>query len=117
MKQSLVELPEPKIETIVELLDTMVKEKWGTQLAVIHLEGGNFEGYQKAVKVVEGLPTDQRQSLVVSVCLDDADLLRYPFFDVEFNVKAGAKKIGVTGSLEKVAELMRLIGGQQMPRQ
>ena len=116
MNQSHCKLPEPNIETIIEKLDTMVKEKYGSKLAVIYLEGGNFQGYQKAIKVVESLPDDQRRVMVVRVCMKDADLLRYPFFDVEFNVKAGAKKIGVTGSPEKVEGLFDLIGGQKVPR-
>lgn len=46
------------------------------------------------------------------VCLEDAELLRYPFLDVEFNRREGAQKLGVTGHPDKVAEIMRLIGGQ-----
>ncbi len=116
MNRSLCKLPGPSIEAIVEMLDTMVKEKYDSKLAVIYLEGGNFKGYQQAIKEVESLPDHKRRVAVVWVCLEDAELLRYPFFDVEFNVKAGAKKVGVTGSPEKIEELLRLIGGQQIPR-
>lgn len=118
MTNSLADLPEPKIEAIVELLDKMVKDKYDSKLAVIHLEGGNFEGYQKTIELVsKTLPADQLRTMVVSVCMGDADLLRYPLLDVEFNVKTGAKKIGITGSPEKVEEMMRLIGGLKVPRQ
>lgn len=116
MQHSLCDLPEPNIETMIEMLDSMVKEKYGSKLGVIYIEGGNFEGYQKTIKVVESLPVEQRRAVVVRVCMEDADLLRYPLFDVEFNVKSGAKKIGVTGSPEKVQSLFRLIGGEKIPR-
>lgn len=111
MKNNFAEMPEPKIEVVVELLKEMVDREYGTKLAVVSVEG-DFNEYQKAISKIASLPLPQRRATVVWICLEDAELLRYPHFDVEFNRREGTKKLGVTGPPEKVAEVMRLIGGQ-----
>lgn len=112
MKPLKEELPEPKIESIIELLEAMAAEEYGAKLAVIYVEGGSFEAYQETIpQASKRLLEDQLRATVVWVSLEDAELLRYPFLDVEFNVKKGAQKIGVTGPPAKVAEVMQLIGG------
>ena len=105
-------MPEPKIEVVVELLQEMVRREFGSELVVIYVEGGDFEAYQKAVASVQALPTHEQRVTVVWVCFEDAELLRYPALDVEFNRKDGAQKLGVTGQPKNIAELMRLISGQ-----
>jgi len=105
------EMPEPKIEVVMELLKEMVDREYSLKLAVVFVEG-DFNAYQKAISKIASLPLHQRRATVVWVCLDDAELLRYPYFDVEFNRKQGSLKLGVTGQPAKVAEVMRLIGGQ-----
>jgi len=106
------EMPEPKIEVVVELLKEMVDREYGTKLAVIFVEGGDFESYRKAISKIEALPIHQRRATVVWVCLEDAELLRYPFLNVEFNRREGAEKLGITGQPEKITKVMRLIGGK-----
>lgn len=110
MKKNFAELPEPKIEVVVELLNEMVEREYGTKLAVVSVKG-DFNAYQKAISKIASLPLPQRRATVVWTCLEDAELLRYPHFDVEFNRREGASKLGVTGHPDKVAEIMRLIGG------
>lgn len=100
-------LPEPKIETVVGLLKDVVRREYGSELSVIYVEGGNFKNYQKAIKQAGKSP-----SVAVWVCLPQIELLRYPYLDVEFNVKRGAKKTGATGPPKKVAELLGLMGGE-----
>jgi hypothetical protein len=112
VNHNLNEMPEPRIEAVVELLQEMVKNKYGSELSVVYVEGGDFGAYLEAIEKIETLPINQRRATVVWVCLEDAELLRYPFFDVEFNHKNGAQKLGLTGQPEKVAEIMQLIGGQ-----
>lgn len=107
------EIPEPKIEVVIELLQEMVRREFDSELVVIYMQGGDFEAYQKAVEGVQALPTHQKRTMVVWVCLEDAELLRYPALDVEFNLKEGAQKLGVTGKPKNVAKVMRLIGGQR----
>ncbi len=106
------EIPEPKIEVVIELLQEMVRREYDSELVVIYMQGGDFEAYQKAVEGVQALPTHQQRLMVVWVCLEDAELLRYPAFDVEFNRKDGAQKLGVTGQPKNIATLLRLIGAQ-----
>jgi hypothetical protein len=110
-EKTLNEMLEPKIEAIVEHLQIMAQREFGSKLAVICVEGGNFEAYQKAIAKVKTLPIQHQRATVVWVCMEDAELLRYPAFDVEFNLRDGSQKLGVTGKPSKVAELMRLIGG------
>ena len=112
MKQNLAGIPEPRIEVVVELLKEMVERRYGSKLAVVFVEGGDFESYRKAISKIEALPIHQRRATVVWVCLEDVELLRYPLLDIEFNRKEGALKLGVTGLPDKVAEIMRLIGEQ-----
>lgn len=112
MKHNLAEMPEPKIEVVVELLKEMVEREYDSKLAVVFVEGGGFEAYRKAISKIEALPIHQRRATVVWVCLEDVELLRYPLLDIEFNRKEGALKLGVTGHPDKVAEVMRLIGEQ-----
>jgi len=42
------------------------------------------------------------------VRLPEGELLRYPYFDVEFNYKPGAKKL-------RIRELMGLLGSVRVP--
>ena len=112
MKNNLAGMPEPRIEVVVELLKEMVERRYGSKLAVVFVEGGDFESYRKAISKIEALPIHQRRATVVWVCLEDVELLRYPLLDIEFNRKEGALKLGVTGLPDKVAEIMRLIGEQ-----
>lgn len=104
-------LPEPKIEVVVELLQEMVRRDFGSELAVIYVEGGDFDAYRDAIEKVKALPIQHQRATVVWVCMEDAELLRYPALDVEFNRRDGSQKLGVTGQPNRVAEMMRLIGG------
>jgi hypothetical protein len=107
----MINLPEPKIEVVVELLQEMVRREFGSELAVIYVEGGDFDAYREAIAKVMALPVQRQRATVVWVCLEDAELLRYPAFDVEFNRKSGSQKLGVTGQPTKIAQVMRLIDG------
>lgn len=79
-------------------------------MAVIYVEGGDFDAYQKTIEKIEALPIHQLRATVMGVCLEEIELLQYPVFDVEFHRNEGAQKLGVTGPPARVAEVMRLIG-------
>lgn len=97
------------IETIIELIGDLVKREYGMELKVVYLQGGCFEAYQRTIDAVSRYPVDVQRGIVVSVCLEEIELLRYPALDIEFNLQEGAEKLGCTGPQEGVAEFMRLI--------
>lgn len=104
------EMTDSRIEVVVEILKERVEREYGSKLAVVFVEGGDYEAYRRAIAKIEALPIHQRRATVVWVCLEDVELLRYPLFDVEFSQQVGALNLGVTGHPDKVTEIMRLIG-------
>lgn len=49
MNNHISDMPEPRIEIVVELLQEMVEREYDSKLAVIFVEGADFEAYRKAI--------------------------------------------------------------------
>jgi hypothetical protein len=94
------------MERIVDLMRDMVRREYDSDLSVIYIEGGDFDAYQKAIQCTREQPEAATRTIIVWTCLPDVELLRYPFLDVEFNLRTGASKLGVTGDPPTVQDLL-----------
>lgn len=88
---------ERHIVDIVNILKTRIKAHCGLDMQMVLIQGGDFEAYQKACRLL-----GVKHNVVVTVNVEDRDLYRIPYWDVEFNWDYNRKKWGVTGDYEKI---------------
>ena len=97
---------------ILDMVSSSCKAQFNRDLQVVLIEtdpsgDSQYGVYQKAIKAIQ---KRKDEATVVCVTLPDGvELLRYPYFDVEFRKQPGRLKIGVTGKPAKIAKLMNSV--------